>query len=278
VFYHNPTVPSGGVLDLDSNAECEIDHKNNENITWSNAPEGTYTVRLDYWDSCGTAKTNYVVTVHVPGRQAQVFNGYLTGTGDQGDSGAGTLIMTFGVGAGTQGGSGKVTEQPKDFKDCQDVGNWLNAGNPAGVAHWVFDYQTTSPVVTGSDKDGYTASTEMTFMFSAARSSITLTVPRWPNMTQNDKAAVRKFVELLLEHEQGHFQVVKDFVATADTKVTGQGVTRQKAAGSLKEMVNKRHQQVHQELQRKQDDYDAKTNHGLNQVAVGGRNVELNCP
>jgi hypothetical protein len=53
-------------------------------------------------------------------------------------------------------------------------------------------------------------------------------------------------------------------MVTAGTKVTGKGATRQKAAGSLKEMVNKRHQQVNQELQKKQDDYDAKTNHGLN--------------
>jgi hypothetical protein len=98
VFYHNPTVPSGGVLDLDSNAECEIDHKNNENITWSNAPEGTYTVRLDYWDSCGTAKTNYVVTVHEPGKPVKVFNGFLTGSGDQGATGSGMLVTRFSVG------------------------------------------------------------------------------------------------------------------------------------------------------------------------------------
>jgi hypothetical protein len=41
-------------------------------------------------------------------------------------------------------------------------------------------------------------------------------------------------------------------MVTAGTKVTGKGATRQKAAGSLKEMVNKRHRQVNQELQKKQ--------------------------
>jgi uncharacterized protein YfaP (DUF2135 family) len=96
IFYGNPTSASGGALDLDSNAACSIDNKNNENIRWptGRAPGGTYTVRLDYWSSCSVASTNYVVTVN-NGGVTQTFRGTLTGAGDQGSRGSGRAITTF---------------------------------------------------------------------------------------------------------------------------------------------------------------------------------------
>jgi hypothetical protein len=38
VYWDNTSVASGGQLDLDSNANCDLDHVRNENITWSKAP------------------------------------------------------------------------------------------------------------------------------------------------------------------------------------------------------------------------------------------------
>lgn len=97
VFYDALSSASGGQLDLDSNAECEIDNVNNENITWTSAPPGEYIVRLDYWDGCDVEKTNYVVTVRVVGQPAKVFNGEFTGEGDQGGAGDGITITEFTV-------------------------------------------------------------------------------------------------------------------------------------------------------------------------------------
>src|SRR5262249_54084618 len=88
---------SGGELDLDSNADCDLDHKRNENITWSKAPPGDFTVRLDYYKNCGIDKTNYVVTVRVNGQPTKTFSGTFTGAGDEGDVGAGKNITTFKV-------------------------------------------------------------------------------------------------------------------------------------------------------------------------------------
>lgn len=99
VYWRDDRVSSGGELDLDSNAECELDHTRNENITWSKAPAGEYVVRLDYWSSCSVAKTNYVVTVRVVGQPAQVFNGEFTGKGDKGGLGDGVEITRFTVSA-----------------------------------------------------------------------------------------------------------------------------------------------------------------------------------
>lgn len=96
IYWANPTA-SNGTLDLDSNAGCSIDGVRNENITWPSAtpPTGTYTVRVDYWDSCGVGATNYVVTVAVKNKAPLVFTGQFTGTGDGGGAGSGTTITTF---------------------------------------------------------------------------------------------------------------------------------------------------------------------------------------
>lgn len=96
VYYGNSLSASGGQLDLDSNSACSIDGKNNENIRWptGRAPVGNYTVRLDYWDSCGVSQTNYVVTVN-NGGSSQTFRGSFTGLGDQGGAGSGRFITSF---------------------------------------------------------------------------------------------------------------------------------------------------------------------------------------
>jgi hypothetical protein len=98
VWYGNQSVASGGKLDVDSNAGCSIDNRNNENATWASGtpPHGTYTVRVDYFANCGvTGNTSYVVTVHVKG-VASTFSGTLSAAdADAGAEGSGRTITTF---------------------------------------------------------------------------------------------------------------------------------------------------------------------------------------
>jgi uncharacterized protein YfaP (DUF2135 family) len=96
IYYAHRRSASGGELDLDSNAGCAIDGVRNENITWpiGRAPRGQYTVRVDYWDSCGVARTNYTVRVN-SGGNVQIFTGSFTGAGDRGGLGSGRLITVF---------------------------------------------------------------------------------------------------------------------------------------------------------------------------------------
>lgn len=96
VYYGHRSAASGGALDLDSNAGCNIDGVRNENITWpvGRAPRGQYTVRVDYWSSCGVERTNYTVRVN-SGGNVQILTGTFTGPGDQGGRGSGRLITTF---------------------------------------------------------------------------------------------------------------------------------------------------------------------------------------
>jgi hypothetical protein len=104
VYFQQPAVDSGGVLDLDSNAECQIDHKRNENITWADAPPGPYEVRVAHWSNCGVPKTTYVVTVRVTGQPTRVYNGMLTGPGDEGGLGSGERITSVTVAGPTPTG------------------------------------------------------------------------------------------------------------------------------------------------------------------------------
>ncbi len=97
IYWGSRASASGGELDLDSNAGCGTDQPRNENTVWpvNGAPTGTYVVRLDYWDACGAEATDYVVTVWVKGREAQVYSGTFTGPGEHGAAGAGIDITSF---------------------------------------------------------------------------------------------------------------------------------------------------------------------------------------
>jgi hypothetical protein len=97
IYYGSGPSPSGGKLDLDSNAGCAIDNVDNENVTWptGTARAGTYKVLVDYWSNCNQNGANYIVTVTVAGRAPQIFQGSFTGAGDHGGPGSGTLITTF---------------------------------------------------------------------------------------------------------------------------------------------------------------------------------------
>ena len=96
VYWRNRSTSSGGILDLDSNANCTIDGVRNENITWpeGSAPSGVYTVRVNYYKSCGVAATNYIVSVNNGGHVSR-FSGRFTGSGEL--SGPGAFVTTFAV-------------------------------------------------------------------------------------------------------------------------------------------------------------------------------------
>lgn len=82
VSFADTVVASGGRLDLDSNPGCTLDNINNENVYWpaGGAPHGTYQVVLDYFNDCGVARTDYVVTVAMAGQPVRTFTGSFAGS------------------------------------------------------------------------------------------------------------------------------------------------------------------------------------------------------
>ena len=96
VFYGNSETPEGGVLDLDSNADCDIDNVNQETISWpeGHAPAGTYTVKVDYFDDCGVESSTYNGTYQVKGQGTKSF-GPFTFTGVAGTDNPERTVATF---------------------------------------------------------------------------------------------------------------------------------------------------------------------------------------
>ena len=97
IYYGNPVAVSGAELDLDSNAACFIDRRNNENIVWQTAPSGEYIINVDNWSSCGEEPISFIVTVQGLAGGAQTFFGNFTGPGDQGGALSGVEVarVTF---------------------------------------------------------------------------------------------------------------------------------------------------------------------------------------
>lgn len=67
VQYLYGNTEKGAHLDLDSNASCNIDGVNNENIFWDSgsAPSGEYQVQVNYFARCAADSVNYTVTVSI---------------------------------------------------------------------------------------------------------------------------------------------------------------------------------------------------------------------
>ena len=98
IYWAGRTSPSGGQLDLDSNAGCGSDGPRAENIFWASglvAPHGEYIVRVDNWSACGVAESNYVVTVNTKGKAPRIFTGKFSDAGDGGGRRSGRSITTF---------------------------------------------------------------------------------------------------------------------------------------------------------------------------------------
>ena len=97
VYFNNPLSDSGGALDLDSNANCDLDNINNENITYENTtpPSGEYIIALTYYSACGvTGPTNYVVTLRYNG-ETRTFPGVFVPADELNEDTEPTLIATF---------------------------------------------------------------------------------------------------------------------------------------------------------------------------------------
>jgi hypothetical protein len=83
ITYDHPTSPTGGELDVDANAICEINVSSSprENVFWpvGRAPRGEYRVRVEYFFPCThpSMPTHYSVVVRVDGATYELGAGTL---------------------------------------------------------------------------------------------------------------------------------------------------------------------------------------------------------
>ncbi len=79
IYFQQPTSPSGGTLDVDSNRDCSFATTSPvENVYWppGGAPSGRYTVYVNYFATCGggTGPQTYELTVLVDGQVWEVYS------------------------------------------------------------------------------------------------------------------------------------------------------------------------------------------------------------
>jgi hypothetical protein len=91
---------SYGYLDIDSNANCAIDGRRQETVTWVGAPpSGQYSVRVDATSLCGQAIAHYSVRALLNGAAIGQASAVAVGFDTWGphDRGAGVLALSFDV-------------------------------------------------------------------------------------------------------------------------------------------------------------------------------------
>jgi len=172
----------------------------------------------------------------------------------------------------------KVTETKREFKDCNEASNWLNNSTETGSAASDVAPTVSKPAAGKSPSGGETLTVEVKWRFNPDGSTTTLEVPEWPDMTGADKAAVKDYRDALKAHEDGHHKVAKDWAGKETKKITGEGATPEEARADLERKLEEYKQDAQGRLDQAGKDYDAKTSHGANQKAVGGKDVQLNCP
>lgn len=87
---------SAGVLDFDSNGDCRIDGRRNENVLWaSDAPNGSYTVRVDAFSLCDQRQAYWRVTATYKGKLVAATTGVVLPTDTRGQHGRGSGLTAM---------------------------------------------------------------------------------------------------------------------------------------------------------------------------------------
>ncbi len=91
-------IATAGELDFDSNEQCVIDGRRQENVVWKQAPPaGSYTVRVDAFSLCGEVAARWRVRVFLGGTLLGQARGQMTESDTRGDhvAGAGLTVLSF---------------------------------------------------------------------------------------------------------------------------------------------------------------------------------------
>jgi hypothetical protein len=170
-----------------------------------------------------------------------------------------------------------ITETKQSFADCNAAVDWVNSGTYIGEAEPIYTPTASKPRVKKLADGTYEAAADFTWAVDAS-SRAEVIVPEWPDMTKADKAAVAKFKSALKAHETMHFAVTDTVIKALPKTVKATGSDGQDAVANLQTAANTYGADAQTAIDQATKDYDAKTGHGKSQDAVGGTNVELNCP
>lgn len=180
--------------------------------------------------------------------------------------------------ADSTGALAKTTREYVDVDDCDAGANFVGGGGELGNANFHFDPHNTTIVLVKTDRGTWKASSKLSWTYNDAESGNLLRIPRWTPVTAAEKKVLKTYESALLAHENGHHKVAKDYMAAAAKTLVEEGATKAEAVDKLSAKADQYSDHVDRELTAKTRAYDQTTDHGRNQAALGGKNVELNCP
>lgn len=189
-------------------------------------------------------------------------------------AGGATAVAKVGRVGGTRP---TITETSKAFEDCNAAVAWVNSGTYIGEAEPIYAPTAGKPRVKKLADGTFQAEVDFTWAVDAT-SRAEVIVPTWPDMTKDEKAAVARFKSALRAHEVMHFDVTDKVIKDLPKTVKATGSDGQDAVSNLQTEANTYGADAQAAIDKATKDYDNTTGHGKTQDAVGGVNVELNCP
>lgn len=120
-------------------------------------------------------------------------------------------------------------------------------------------------------------------MFSGTptvKNSLTVNLPEWVNMP--DDPAIRdawhKMIDALRKHEEGHVNIAIDASQPLIGRtIIGSGPSQRSAQEDAQRQLDQLLHMIDSTTRSRQDRYDALTDHGRKQSAVGGTDVTFRC-
>lgn len=188
-----------------------------------------------------------------------------------------------GAGGGGGGGGGGTKVNPEKFDDCAAAAAHVNLFEPGNAnPHFRANFSSKNlKVVQSADGKSWTAVVPVTF---TTNPEVNINKVVLQNGTIAEQAAVERYNQAVMQHEQGHIQVAQRLAsqlqAQTGGKVSATGATAEEAVANLQQKLNAFAGQEN-DLQSK---YDEVTHHGKTQPAgpaagfPGGEPTILKCP
>ena len=166
----------------------------------------------------------------------------------------------------------------RKFASCEEARVWAGDNFEQNYSHSMLAPQGPPAVTIGERGEQVTASALLAFRLDPATSFTHVVVPTWQGITPDEQQEVDDYVNAIQAHEDGHIAVSEQAYAAMTGVVEGVGATETDAGEDRNLKAKEKLAATGAYVAYKRDEYDALTDHGRKQSAVGGRDTVLNCP
>lgn len=177
----------------------------------------------------------------------------------------------------------------RQFKNCREAEKYIERARTDESVEVGDAYSYIKPTL-GKSKvlklaDGsFKAAVAVTWTLDDENTKMTLPDWCWPNMTDAERAELKRFTDAIKGHEDGHVKVTKDFGKKISNTLSAIGTTEDDAMSNLQTQLEKYQKESGEKLDDQSKLYDEKTDHGAKQSLgpqfgfPGGKDAVLTCP